>query len=113
MYHNDPPQRTRPKKGLTYRIYLDLESVYDRVNIAKLLQKLAKNNISHKIIALVRSLFTDCSSTITVNGALSKAIQRQRDCSKGHCCHQLYSTGTSPTWQRPSIEGQNRDYQMP
>ena len=71
------------KTGLTHRIYLDLESAYDRVNIAKLLQKLAKNNISHKIIALVRSLFTDCSSTIAVNGALSKAIPKAKGLFQG------------------------------
>ena len=48
-----------------------------------------------------------------VNGALSKAIPKERDCFKAHCCHQLYSIGTSTTWQRPSTAGQSEDYQMP
>ena len=59
------------ESGLSHRIYLDLESAYDRVNIPKLLVKLKMNSISDKIIALVSSLFMNCSSTIAVNGALS------------------------------------------
>ena len=71
------------KSGLGHRIYLDLESAYDRVNIAKLLVKLEKNNIPDKIIQLVKTLFTNCSSIIAVNGALSRAIPKENGLFQG------------------------------
>ena len=64
------------KSGLSHRIYLDLESAYDRVNIHKLLVKLERNNIPSTTIGLVKSLFMDCSSTIAVNGTLSRTIPK-------------------------------------
>ena len=103
------------KTGLAHRIYLDLESAYDRVNIPKLLAKLAKNNISDKIIALVKSLFTDGSSIIAVNGALSKAIPKTNGLFQGSLLSPaLFNWYINDlTWQRPSTAGQPRGFHTP
>lgn len=71
------------KSGLIHQIFLDLESAYDRVLIYKLLPKLAENKLQPKVIKLVESLFTNCSSIIAVNGALSSNIPRTKGLFQG------------------------------
>lgn len=65
------------------KIFIDLKQAYDRVPIHLLLSKLANQGASPSIVSIIRSLFTNCSSRIAVDGTLSQSFPRKRGLFQG------------------------------
>ncbi|OLY85046.1 LINE-1 reverse transcriptase-like protein [Smittium mucronatum] len=53
------------------RIFLDLSSAYDTVILDILLDKMRSRKISNQLISILSSLFSQCSSRVSVNGTLT------------------------------------------
>ncbi|OMJ21115.1 putative RNA-directed DNA polymerase from transposon BS [Smittium culicis] len=65
------------------RIFIDLKQAYDRVDIDILLNKLKKRSDSDLITNVIYSLFTNCYSTVSINGSISQPFKRQRGLFQG------------------------------
>jgi endonuclease/exonuclease/phosphatase family metal-dependent hydrolase len=69
--------------GLHVKIFLDLKQAYDRVQVPRLLSKLASRGASSQLLAIIHSLFSSCSSSVVVNGRLSSSFPRERGLFQG------------------------------
>ncbi|CAO3670488.1 unnamed protein product [Umbelopsis ramanniana] len=69
-----PKQKQKQKRSI--HIFLDLEKAYDRVPIARLLDKLYLRNTPHALISLVDSLFSHCHSQMIVNQNIGPIFPR-------------------------------------
>jgi hypothetical protein len=68
---------------MSHRVFLDLESAYDRVQIGLLLNKLQNRGVPRQLCALVDTLFTECTSQVVINGKLSEQFRRTRGLFQG------------------------------
>ncbi|OLY79420.1 RNA-directed DNA polymerase from mobile element jockey [Smittium mucronatum] len=58
------------------RIFLDLSNAYDRVSMDILIGKMISKGISYQLICLIKSLFMNTKSRISVNGTLTDVFTR-------------------------------------
>jgi hypothetical protein len=65
-----------PIRPRNIHIFLDLEKAYDRVPIARLLDKLKLRDTPDALIQLVDSLFSSCSSQMIVNHSIGPIFSR-------------------------------------
>lgn len=65
-----------PSHSRNLHIFLDLEKAYDRVPIARLLDKLQRRGTPAALIQLVDSLFSSCSSQMIVNQNVGPLFSR-------------------------------------
>ena len=65
------------------RIFIDLKQAYDRVITPILLYKLSQKGLPKQLILLVGSLFSVCSSTISINGVRSSPFPRLKGLFQG------------------------------
>jgi hypothetical protein len=66
-----------------HRIFIDLRQAYDRVIVPLLLDKIKAKSLPIQVINLIQSLFSNCKSTISVNGIISKPFLRKRGLFQG------------------------------
>jgi hypothetical protein len=69
--------------GQKIRVFLDLKCAYDSVPIDKLLVKLSTQGLDQYLIMLVESLLSNCSTTIAVNGTLTKEVKLEKGLFQG------------------------------
>lgn len=69
--------------GSHINVFIDLKAAYDRVSISRLLNKLYTKNVHPKLVNILSSLFSQCSSKVAVNGALSPSFPRERGLFQG------------------------------
>jgi hypothetical protein len=69
--------------GQNIRVFLDLKCAYDSVPIDKMLVKLSDMGVDNYLVKLVQSLFTNCSTTIAVNGILTEEIKLEKGLFQG------------------------------
>lgn len=69
--------------GRCQRAFLDLHQAYNRVSIKRVLERLLGKGAPMGIISLVYSLFTNCSSQVVVNKAVSLVVVRERGLFQG------------------------------
>ena len=64
-------------------VFIDLKTAYDRVLVSRLLDKLYARKVHPKMVRILASLFSQCSSRIAVNGVLSAPFPRERGLFQG------------------------------
>jgi Reverse transcriptase (RNA-dependent DNA polymerase) len=69
--------------GKNIRVFLDLKCAYDGVPIDKMIAKLANKGVDKRIVKLVESLFTNCTTVIAINGSLTKPVQLEKGLFQG------------------------------
>jgi Reverse transcriptase (RNA-dependent DNA polymerase) len=69
--------------GQGIQVFLDIKCAYDSVPIDKMLTKLANKGTPSDLVQIVESLFTDCSTSVAVNGSLSEPVRLERGLFQG------------------------------
>lgn len=65
------------------RVFIDLKQAYDRVVIPLLMKKLKLLDASDQMLKIIHSLFSQCYSTISINGVISSPFPRHRGLFQG------------------------------
>ena len=76
-------EQNRLEKKTMHRVFIDLESAYDRVIVSILIKKLISKGVSSRLCLLVESLLSNGYVQVAVNGELTSPIPRTRGLFQG------------------------------
>ena len=82
--------RQQRKESGAYIIVVDFSKAFDRCHIATLLDKLSKKGIEGKILRIIKSMYTDAETQLSINGKLGKPFQSNK-----RRCPRLHTQSTS------------------
>jgi len=93
------------QRGMKHKVFIDLTSAYDRVNLQRLWYKLQLKRFPTPLLATLKSLFTGCRSLIAVNGMLAGPVPRERGLFQGSilspCLFNVYIDDLADTLNSP------------
>jgi hypothetical protein len=65
------------KFGRTIKVFIDLKAAYDKTDIKHILNLLVERQAPKKLINLIKSLFTNCYSSVIFNDTISDEFNRE------------------------------------